>query len=40
MLKFRTMNVCDCSESDTHWTTETDATKDGLWDIIKEDQPG
>ncbi|HXO04708.1 MAG TPA: exopolysaccharide biosynthesis polyprenyl glycosylphosphotransferase [Candidatus Sulfotelmatobacter sp.] len=25
MLKFRTMKVCECSESDTHWTTENDS---------------
>jgi exopolysaccharide biosynthesis polyprenyl glycosylphosphotransferase len=36
MLKFRTMNVCDCAESDTHWTTETDGRRTGLGTLLRK----
>jgi exopolysaccharide biosynthesis polyprenyl glycosylphosphotransferase len=36
MLKFRTMNVCDCSESDTHWTTETDSGRTVFGTLLRK----
>ena len=36
MLKFRTMKVCDCSESDTHWTTEDDTRKTRLGTLLRK----
>jgi Undecaprenyl-phosphate glucose phosphotransferase len=36
MLKFRTMNVCDCSESDTHWTTETDSGRTSFGTLLRK----
>ena len=36
MLKFRTMKVCDCAESDTHWTTETDGRRTGFGTLLRK----
>jgi Undecaprenyl-phosphate glucose phosphotransferase len=36
MLKFRTMKVCDCTESDTHWTTEDDAGRTRLGTLLRK----
>jgi Undecaprenyl-phosphate glucose phosphotransferase len=36
MLKFRTMKVCDCSESDTQWTTEDDSRKTRLGTLLRK----
>jgi exopolysaccharide biosynthesis polyprenyl glycosylphosphotransferase len=36
MLKFRTMKVCACSESDTHWTTESDAGRTSLGTFLRK----
>lgn len=36
MLKFRTMEVCACSKSDTHWTTEDDAGRTSLGIFLRK----
>ena len=36
MLKFRTMKVCACAESDTHWTTENDSGRTGLGTFLRK----
>ncbi len=36
MLKFRTMKVCACSESDTHWTTKSDAGRTSLGTFLRK----
>ncbi len=36
MLKFRTMKVCECTESDTHWTTENDPRRTRLGSFLRK----
>ena len=36
MLKFRTMKVCDGTESDTHWTTEDDEGRTRLGTLLRK----
>lgn len=36
MLKFRTMKVCECVESDTHWTTENDPRRTRLGSFLRK----
>jgi exopolysaccharide biosynthesis polyprenyl glycosylphosphotransferase len=36
MLKFRTMKVCDCAESDTQWTTANDPRRTRLGSFLRK----